>query len=94
MVGGTKMCEFNVFLKKGGKKEKIAENKRIGQPNMGIGSGSVIECAIIDKNARIGRNVVIRAIPNRPDSDDEAWVARDGIICVPKGAIIPDNTVI
>jgi len=72
----------------------LAENRRIGQPNMGIGPGSVIECAIIDKNARIGRNVVIRAIPNRPDSDGDSWVARDGIVCVPKGAIIPDNTVI
>jgi glucose-1-phosphate adenylyltransferase len=72
----------------------LAENRRIGQPNIGIGSGSVIECAIIDKNARIGRNVVIRAIPNRPDADSDSWVARDGIICVPKGASIPDNTVI
>ena len=72
----------------------LAENKRIGQPNIGIGAGSVIECAIIDKNARIGRNVVIRAIPNRPDTDGEDWVARDGIVCIPKGAIIPDNTVI
>ncbi len=72
----------------------MAENKRIGQPNIGIGAGSVIECAIIDKNARIGRNVVIRAIPNRPDTDGEDWVARDGIVCIPKGAIIPDNTVI
>ena len=72
----------------------MAENKRNGIPNIGIGSGSVIECAIIDKNARIGRNVVIRAIPNRPDTDGDSWVARDGIICVPKGAIIPDNTVI
>ena len=72
----------------------LAENRRIGQPNMGIGPGSVIECAIIDKNARIGRNVVIRAIPNRPDTDGDSWVARDGIVCVPKGAIIPDNTVI
>jgi glucose-1-phosphate adenylyltransferase len=72
----------------------LAENRRIGQPNIGIGPGSVIECAIIDKNARIGRNVVIRAIPNRPDTDSDAWVARDGIVCVPKGAIIPDNTVI
>jgi glucose-1-phosphate adenylyltransferase len=72
----------------------LAENRRIGQPNMGIGAGSVIECAIIDKNARIGRNVVIRALPNRPDTDGDSWVARDGIVCVPKGAIIPDNTVI
>ena len=36
---------------------QIAENQRLGRPNIGIGAGSVIERAIIDKNARIGRNV-------------------------------------
>jgi glucose-1-phosphate adenylyltransferase len=74
----------------------VAENKRIGQPNIGIGEGTVIERAIVDKNARIGRNVTIRAIPERPDEDSENdnWVAREGIVIVPKNAIIPDNTVI
>jgi glucose-1-phosphate adenylyltransferase len=72
----------------------MSENKRLGIPNIGIGEGSSIECAIIDKNARIGRNVVIHSVTNRPDSDADYWVARDGIVIVPKGAIIPDNTVI
>ena len=34
-----------------------AENQRLGRPPFGIGANSVIERAIIDKNARIGRNV-------------------------------------
>ena len=34
-----------------------AENLRLGRPQFGIGANSVIERAIIDKNARIGRNV-------------------------------------
>jgi glucose-1-phosphate adenylyltransferase len=67
---------------------------RLGQPHLGIGPGSVIECAIIDKNVRIGRNVHIRDIPGRPDEDHEDWVARDGLVIVPKSAVIPDNTVI
>ena len=46
----------------------LAENKQLGRPAMGIGEGTVIEGAIIDKNARIGRNVRIRALPNRPES--------------------------
>lgn len=70
------------------------QNQELEQPDIGIGAGSVIEGTIIDKNARIGRNVTIRSIPNRPDGEGENWVARDGIIIVPKNAIIPDGTVI
>ncbi len=70
------------------------ENKKLGRPNIGIGDGSVIEGALIDKKARIGRNVTIRYIPDRPDDEAENWVARDGLIVIPKSAIIPDNTVI
>lgn len=71
-----------------------AENQRLGRPDVGIGAGSVIERAIIDKNARIGRNVVIRALPDRDNREGEAWVSRDGIVIVPKNAVIPDGTVI
>jgi len=69
-------------------------NKQIGRPNIGIGQGTVIECAIIDKNVRIGRNVRIRCLPGRPDSETENWVVRDGLVVIPKDAIIPDDTVI
>ncbi len=71
-----------------------AENRNLGRPDIGIGDGSVIEGALIDKKARIGRNVTIRYIPDRPDEETENWVARDGLIVIPKSAIIPDNTVI
>jgi len=71
-----------------------AENRQLGRPDVGIGAGTHIERAIIDKNARIGSNVVIRDIPNRPDTEGDGWVARDGIIIVPKNAVIPDGTVI
>lgn len=74
--------------------QELANNKRLGQPDIGIGAGSIIEQAIIDKNARIGRNVTIRAIPNRPDSKGDNWVSRDGVVIVPKNAVIPDGTVI
>ncbi|MGC9335870.1 MAG: sugar phosphate nucleotidyltransferase, partial [Anaerolineae bacterium] len=36
-----------------------AENQGLGRPDIGIGEGAIIECAIIDKNAHIGRNVHI-----------------------------------
>jgi len=74
--------------------EQLAENKRLGRPDIGIGSGSIIEGAILDKKARIGRNVHIRYLQNRPDSDNENWVARDGLVVIPKSAIITDGSVI
>ena len=70
------------------------ENKQLGRPDIGIGDGTVIEGAIIDKNARIGRNVRIRHLPNRPDSETDNWVARDGLVVIPKDAAIADETVI
>lgn len=68
-----------------------AENRRLGRPNMGIGDGAIIEGAIIDKNARIGKGVHIRMAPNRPDSEAENWVAREGLIIIPKNAVLPDG---
>ncbi len=63
-------------------------------PNMGIGQDSVIQGAIVDKNARIGRQVIIRNIPDREDKEEKNWISREGIVIVPKGAVIPDGTVI
>lgn len=75
--------------------ERKAENRRSGQPDVGIGRGCVIEGAIIDKNARIGEGVVIRPHAASEDMvDRENYVIRDGIIVVPKDAVIPPGTVI
>ncbi len=70
------------------------ENKRIGRPDIGIGEGTVIEGAIIDKNARIGRNVSIRHLADRPDSETDNWAARDGLVVIPKEAVIDDGMVV
>ncbi len=74
--------------------EDIAENVQLGRPNIGIGDGSIIEKAIIDKNARIGKNVVIQGRDDRPDGAGENWFVRDGIVIIPKNATVPDGTVI
>jgi glucose-1-phosphate adenylyltransferase len=70
------------------------ENRRLGRPDIGIGEGASIEGAIIDKNARIGRNVHIHHLPDRPDSETDNWVVRDGLVVIPKDAAIADGTVI
>ena len=74
--------------------EDREENASVGRPDVGIGEGSVIERAIVDKNARIGRDVHIRHLPERPDRETEDWVAREGLVIVPKSAVIRDGMVI
>lgn len=59
---------------------------------IGIGCNTYIDGAIIDKNARIGSDVVIKPFP--PDRKDEHpnWVVRDGIVVIPKNAVVPNGT--
>ncbi len=70
------------------------ENRRLGRPHVGIGSNTIIERAIIDKNARIGQGVIIRSHEGEPDREEENYVIRDGIVVIPKNAVIPDGTTI
>ena len=72
-----------------------AANREQGIPDVGIGSSSTIEAAIVDKNARIGNNVVIRPHPDVQEMiEEENFVIRDGLVIIPKNAVIPDGTVI
>ncbi len=59
---------------------------------IGIGSNSHIEGAIIDKNARIGCNVVIRPFPRGTELDGENYVVRDGIVVIAKGTRLEHGT--
>jgi glucose-1-phosphate adenylyltransferase len=75
--------------------EQKAENRRLGQPDVGIGRGCVIEGAIIDKNARIGEGVTIRSHASEEDmTETENYVIKDSVVVIPKNAIIPDGAVI
>ncbi|MBI2435521.1 MAG: glucose-1-phosphate adenylyltransferase [Candidatus Hydrogenedentes bacterium] len=61
---------------------------------MGIGKNCKISNAIIDHNARIGKNVTIHGSRKLKDCENEAYVVRDGIVVVLKNAVIPDGAVI
>lgn len=71
-----------------------ADNIRRGRPDIGIGAETVIEDAIIDKNVRIGKRVTIRATGKPKEMDGPNFYVRDGIIIIPKGATVPDGSVI
>jgi glucose-1-phosphate adenylyltransferase len=60
-----------------------------GQPPIGIGRNCVIDRAIIDKNARIADGVVITPEGKPPNFDGDNYFIRDGIVVVPKNAVIP-----
>jgi glucose-1-phosphate adenylyltransferase len=76
--------------------ESLAQMKALpaSEPPIGIGAGSIIEGAIIDKNARIGRQVRILNEGRVPERDAANHYIREGIVIVPKNAILPDGTVI
>ena len=70
--------------------------KEQGSVPVGIGSGSTIRRAIIDKNARIGENVMItnKDRVEEANREDEGFMIRSGIVVVLKNGVIPSNTVI
>jgi glucose-1-phosphate adenylyltransferase len=63
---------------------------------MGVGSGSHIRKALIDKNARIGENVKILNKDGvmEANRESEGFMIRDGIVVVIKDSVIPSGTVI
>jgi len=74
--------------------QDLEQNALRGVPNIGIGNHCTIINAIVDKNARIGDNVSVINAHNIQERDDENYCIRDGIIVVPKGALIRSGTVI
>ncbi len=74
--------------------ESIEASRKAGLPRIGIGKNTRIENAIIDKNARIGDNVVITPQGKPENLDHELFYIRDGIVIIPRDGVIPHGTVI
>lgn len=75
---------------------EIQENLNTGKPHLGIGKDTIIRRAIVDKNVRIGKDVMLlnEAGVENADGRDRSYYIRDGIIIVPKGASVPDGTIV
>ena len=74
--------------------QSIAQHEAEGVPRIGIGSNTKIRETIVDKNARIGSNCVITP-EGKPDNvDHPLYFIRDGVVVIPKNAIIPHGTII
>lgn len=75
--------------------EDLAENKRLERPPVGIGKNCRIKSAIIDKNVRIGDNVVLDPTgkPDNFENVESGIAVRDGVLIVSKDVVIPAGTV-
>lgn len=76
--------------------DELQKNLAQSIPHLGIGKNCVIRRAIIDKNVRIGNNVQLinaRGV-DKEDDPKSCYYIREGLIIIPKNAVIPDGTVI
>ncbi|RKN05271.1 glucose-1-phosphate adenylyltransferase, partial [Aquimarina sp. AD1] len=68
--------------------EELQTDDKENRPYIGVGERCNINNVIIDKDCRIGNDVVINGGPHLEDIDNEKYVIKDGIVVFRKGAII------
>ncbi|KDP38538.1 hypothetical protein JCGZ_04463 [Jatropha curcas] len=75
---------------------EIASLLAEGKVPVGVGQNTKIRNCIIDKNAKIGRDVVITNADGVLEADrpEEGFYIRSGITAIPKDATIKDGTII
>ena len=75
--------------------EDFAENSQLGRPDIGVGENCVIKNAILDKNVRIGNNVILdpAGLPDNYGLDISVAI-RDGVLVVCKDATVPDGFIL
>jgi len=70
----------------------MAAKEKAGEVPYGIGKNCVIDHTIVDKNARIGDGSAISPEGKPPCMDGENFFVRDGIVIIPKNAILPPGS--
>ena len=75
--------------------ERALERSRGGVP-LGIGAGSLVKRAILDKNVRIGANVQIinKDWVQEADRSELGFTIRSGIVVIEKNTTVADGSVI
>jgi glucose-1-phosphate adenylyltransferase len=72
--------------------EQLSANGGARRPPIGIGDGSTVENAIVDKNCHLGRGVQVIGDPQQIERiSGENWDLLDGILVIPKNAVLPDG---
>jgi glucose-1-phosphate adenylyltransferase len=75
--------------------DDLEENVAAARPDIGVGEGSVVRHAILDKNVRIGKHVVLdpTGLPDRFGEGIDLAI-RDGVLVVCKNVVVPDGFVL
>ena len=84
-------CRFENVVMMGADNYEFVDSQKIP---VGVGANSKIENAIIDKNARIGKDVQLSpaGVGDGWADEGENVYIRDGIVVVVKNGIVPDGT--
>jgi glucose-1-phosphate adenylyltransferase len=71
---------------------QLEADRAAGRPPIGIGDGTVIENAIVDKNCHVGAGAQVIGNPAQIERiTGDSWEMLDGIIVVRKAAVLPDG---
>jgi glucose-1-phosphate adenylyltransferase len=72
--------------------DQMASNYRNGRPAIGIGDGTMIENAIVDKNCHIGAGVQVIGDPQQIDRISGGdWEMLDGLLIIEKSSVLRDG---
>ena len=61
---------------------------------LGVGLGVVLDRVIVDKNARIGEGARLVNAAGLDHADGDGYYIRNGIVIVPKGAVVKPGTTV
>jgi glucose-1-phosphate adenylyltransferase len=88
---GEKTVMKNVIMMGADFYEHLTTMMKKETVNVGVGKNCHIEMAILDKNCRIGNDVIIKGGKGLAKVETEAYCIVEGIVVVKKGATIPDG---
>lgn len=91
---GKDTCIKNTYMIGGNSYQDMQELDKDcdqGIPPIGVGNRCYINNTIIDKDARIGNDVVINGGPHLEDTEQDAYVIREGVVVIKRGTVIPDG---
>lgn len=71
--------------------QELDKDHKEGIPPVGVGDRCYINNTIIDKDARIGNDVVINGGAHLEDTEQDAYVIREGVVVIKRGTVIPDG---
>ncbi|WP_109853208.1 glucose-1-phosphate adenylyltransferase [Aquimarina sp. AU58] len=87
MIKNTYMIGSNTYQNM----SELENDHNNGIPPIGVGDRCTITNTIIDKDARIGNDVVINGGTHLEDTEQDSYVVREGVVVIKKGTVIPDG---